>query len=355
MLLNYLGSKYSLLDFIETSIDTVVKQDNAVFCDLFAGTGVVGERFKQKGYSVIANDLQYYSYVINKQRIGNHKPLRFLKLKQEVPALAKTRLQNKGQVVCDYLNQQKSKKGFIYNNYSLGGTQGTENERQYFSDKTSMRCDAIRQKIEQWKKQKKITSQEYYFLLSSLLESVDQYANTASMYGAFLKQLKQKAQQEFILQPSNLTINDQQHKVFNKDINELVREIKGDIVYLDPPYNHRQYSANYHLLETIALYDNPNIKGKTGLREKESKSLYCSREKVKQAFEDLINNIQAKYIFLSYNNEGLMTLADIKTIMSKRGKYGVFTKTYKRYKADSNRHNKATQTKEYLHYVVVEG
>ena len=215
-----------------------------------------------------------------------------------------------------------------------------------------MRCDAIRQKIEVWHKKGQITKKEYYFLLCSLLESVDKYANTASVYGAFLKTFKRSALREFQIEPATLVINDKEHKVFNKDINQLVKEIKGDIVYLDPPYNHRQYSANYHMLETIALYDNPKLKGKTGMRLQENKSLYCSRTKVLKTFEDLIQNIKAKYIFLSYNNEGLMRLSDIRRIMSQRGEYGVFVQTYRRYKADTKRYNKTDKTKEYLHYVV---
>jgi len=352
MRLNYIGSKYSLLDFLEKSIDAVVQGENKVFCDLFAGTGAVGEHFKKKGYSIIANDSQYYSYVINKQRIENHKTPSFLNLRNIIPGLAETPKDERAMEVCNYLNKKRGLKGFIYNNYSLGGTLHKENERQYFSDETSMRCDAIRQTIEQWKKLNKINNNEYYFLISSLLESIDQYANTASVYGAFLKKLKEKARKKFVLQPSTLTINDQEHKVFNEDINKLVKKIRGDIVYLDPPYNHRQYSSNYHILETIALYDNPEIKGKTGLRKEETKSLYCSRTKVYETFDNLIQNIDAKYIFLSYNNEGLMSLSDIKRIMSKRGKYGIFTKTYKRYKADTKRYNKANSTKEYLHDVV---
>jgi adenine-specific DNA-methyltransferase len=109
------------------------------------------------------------------------------------------------------------------------------------------------------------------------------------------------------------------------------------------------------MLETIAKYDNPEIHGKTGLREYQSqKSLYCSRTQVKTAFKDLILKARAKYIFLSYNNEGLMTLDDIQEIMSLRGKYGNFTKEYNRFRADKveNRNHKADKTVEYLHYVI---
>ena len=295
MRLNYIGSKYSLLDFLGESVDAVVEGENKVFCDLFAGTGAVGEYFKSKGYSVIANDLQYYSYVINKQRIENHREPLFLGLRGTVPALAGMPKRNRRAAVCDYLNNRKGVKGFIYNNYSSGGTENGEIRRQYFSDDTSMRCDAIRQKIETWRRRGNITDSEYYFLLASLLESIDQYANTASVYGSFLKKLKEKAAKNFVLRPSVLNVNDNEHKVFNRDINELVREIRGDIVYLDPPYNHRQYSTNYHILETIARYDNPRINGKTGLREEEKKSLYCSRPKVCEVFDDLIGI----YVYLS--------------------------------------------------------
>ncbi|MCK4913438.1 MAG: DNA adenine methylase [Planctomycetes bacterium] len=154
---------------------------------------------------------------------------------------------------------------------------------------------------------------------------------------------------------SYLIINNQSHKVFNEDINKISAKVQGDILYLDPPYNHRQYATNYHLLETIAKYDNPIIHGKTGLREYQNqKSFYCSKTQVKKTFRDLILKAKVKYIFLSYNNEGLMTLDDIKEIMSSRGKYGYFTKDYHRFKADKseNREYKSNKTVEYLHYVV---
>jgi adenine-specific DNA-methyltransferase len=353
--MNYIGSKLSLLEFLEESIDKVVDKNCNTFCDLFAGTGIVGRYFKKKGYKVLANDIQYYSYVLNRHYIGNHRVLPFLKLEKEIPELKNIDTQKRKDFVCGYLSNLQGEKGFIYKNYCFGGTKNQEEPRLYFSDENGMRCDAIRQKIEVWKTEKIISDDEYYFLVASLLESVDKYANTASVYGAFLKKLKKSAQNSLILKPAELVLNDQEHEIFNEDINKISEKISGDILYLDPPYNQRQYATNYHMLETIAKYDNPKIHGKTGLREYQSqKSQYCSRTQAKKAFKDLILKAKVRYIFLSYNNEGLMTLDDIKEVMSLRGEYGYFTKDYNRFKADKdvNRDFSAEKTVEYLHYVV---
>lgn len=279
----------------------------------------------------------------------------FDSLVKEVPELKEAGSGKKKDFVCKYLPGLKGAKGFIYGNYCLGGTQDKEIQRQYFSDKNGMRCDAIRQKIEEWEKAELISDSEYYFLLTSLLESVDKHANTASVYGAFLKSLKKSALRDFELRPAELIINRQNHKVYHEDANKLIRnkKMQCDILYLDPPYNQRQYATNYHILETIAKYDDPEIHGKTGLRNYEKeKSLYCSRNGVKNAFKDLVLNAKARYIFLSYNNEGLMTPQDVKEIMSLRGKYSFDTMEYNRYKADKGREYKAKKTVEYLHSVV---
>ena len=144
-------------------------------------------------------------------------------------------------------------------------------------------------------------------------------------------------------------------EAYNEDINILAKKIHGDVLYLDPPYNARQYCSNYHVLETIARYDNPKLNGVTGLRDSSyQKSKFCSKRTVAETFEDLIKNAQFKYIFLSYNNEGLMSLDTIKEIMSRYGEYSFFTKEYRRFKADKdeNRNIAADYTTEYLHCLI---
>jgi len=128
--------------------------------------------------------------------------------------------------------------------------------------------------------------------------------------------------------------------VSKSDSNDLIKNIEGDILYLDPPYNERQYSANYHLLNTIALYDNFIPKGKTGLRVY-NRSNYCKKSVVAKELEELVKNAKFKYIFISYNNEELMSEDEVKSIIEKYGKYKLEIKEYQRFKAD--------KTFEYLH------
>ncbi len=190
----------------------------------------------------------------------------------------------------------------------------------------------------------------YYFLLASLLEKADAVANTASVYGAFLKHLKKSAQKNLVIKPALFEVNDNEHEVYNEDANVLIRRIEGDVLYLDPPYNAREYGANYHLLNTIARYDDFIPRGKTGLREY-GRSLYCKKREVGKVFDDLIRDAKFKYIFLSYNNEGLMSKEKVQTIMKKYGRYDLLTTEYQRFKADKteNRNHTAVGTTEYLH------
>ena len=167
--MNYIGSKQSLLDFLETTIEefTGYKEgDSFVFGDLFAGTGVVGQRYKEKGHSVISNDIQYYSYVLNKHYIEN------------IPELDDSLL--------EYFNNLNPVKGFIYNNYCEGSGSG----RNYFTNENGMKCDAVRIELERLYRAGEINDNLYFYYLASLINSIDKYANTASVYGAFLKYKK---------------------------------------------------------------------------------------------------------------------------------------------------------------------
>lgn len=329
--MNYIGSKYSLLPFISAAIHDIVGIDltDKVFCDIFAGTGIVGRTFKPKVNKVISNDLEYYSYVLNRNYIGNN-----------------TSLDSQDELISELNELAGVDNGFIFQNYCKGSGSG----RQYFSDENGKKIDAIRKKIEQWKSNGLISDHMYFFLLASLLESSDKLANTASVYGAFLKHLKRTAQRSLVLEPASFTVDDKDHEVYCQDANILIKKIQGDILYLDPPYNTRQYGANYHLLNTIAEYKSFSPKGKTGLRDYE-RSLYCSKRTVALSFESLIREAEFKYVFLSYNNEGLMSMNEIKSVMSRYGHYDVISQEYTRFRADKeeNRNYLTDTTTEYLH------
>lgn len=333
--MNYIGSKFTLSSFLEESIKETLKENNSkplsenIFCDLFTGTAAVSKIFKTQVKKIIANDKEYYSFVLAKNYIKNHKTI---KRKNEL---------------IEILNNLEKVKSKISFNYSTCGNE----KRQYFSESNAMKIDAIRSKIEEWKNEDFINEEEYFFLLASLLESADKVANTASVYGAYLKHIKKSAQKELILKPAEFDCGNTKSVIFNEDANNLITKIKGDILYLDPPYNSREYGANYHLLNTIALYDDFTPKGKTGLREYK-KSNWCKKDKVYKELENLIKNADFKFIFLSYNDEGLLSLNQIKEIFESQGKYSLKNKTYKRFKADNNRFNKKDETIEYLHILI---
>jgi len=351
--MNYIGSKKTILDFISESIHKVVGKQPLEFCDLFAGTGCVGAYFKKQGYKIISNDLQHYSYVINRHLIQNHLEIPFSRLFDIVPNLLSTPINKRRDIVCDYLTQIDGIEGFIYKNYSPASILYSEYERMYFTEENAKKCDAIRKKIEDWYQNSLIDENEYYFLVSSLINSSDKHANVLSVYGAFLKKFRSKALQPFKLTPMELIINDQEHKVYNMDSNELIEQIQSDILYLDPPYNNRHYATNYHLLETISKYDTPRIYGKTGLREySHQKSLYCYEEHAKKSLEELIIKSKSKYIFVSYSNEGIISAKDIKDMLENKGTYGVFEIQHTRYRTDAKRTYKANHTIESLHYCI---
>lgn len=292
--------------------------------------------------------------MINKNKIENHKVLKFERLIEVFPELAKIAPENRAKKVCEILEKTPQKKGFLFNNYCLGGTEKKEFARQYFSDENGQKGDAIRAQIQKWYDEKRITGGEFYFLLATLLENIDKVANTASVYGAFLKHLKKSAQKVFEMRPAEFFLNDQDHEVLNENIEDAIEKVEGDILYLDPPYNQRQYAPNYHILETIARGDAPKISGKTGLRNYENqKSDFCQKKKVLAAFENIIQKAKVKYIFLSYNNEGLMRPEEIEKVMSTRDEYGFFTQKYSRFRADTakNRNHTANSVVEYLHFV----
>ena len=313
--MRYIGSKTKLIDEIHDTISKNIKlNENSVFCDLFSGTGAVADSFKSQ-CKIIANDSLYACYCVTKAKIINSKSY-FKKLD------------------CDpfiYFNNVDTSNytnGFCYNNFAP-----TVSGRQYFSDENAKLIDFIRNKIDEWFNQKLISENEKDYLIGCLIESVSKVANVAGVYSAYLhiwdsRALKKMAFIDVEKLNSEPLVD---NTAYCEDASQLIYNLKGDVLYIDPPYTTTQYISQYHVLETIAKNDNPDIHGLGAHRDNGDQiSNWCKKGMVEQAFENLIKNANFKYIVMSYSDAGLMSKSFIEKVLKR---YAV-TGTYKLKKID---------------------
>lgn len=340
--MRYIGNKTNLLKNINQVIKDNCDGNERVFCDLFSGTSSVARFFKNR-YKIISNDILYFSYVLQRATITNNEIPDFEKIKN------KLNVEN----VLDYLeniniNRKKYKK-FIYDNYSPNDNC----ERMYLTPENAKRIDYIRTTIEKWKKENLIKENEYFYLLATLIEGVPFVSNITGTYGAYLKDWDKRSFKKFEMIRLNVVNNNEENECYREDANELIKKVSGDILYIDPPYNSRQYLPNYHLLETIARYDEPKINGKTGIRTyTEEKSNYCIKSKVYDELEELIKNAKFKHIIMSYNQEGLLKKEEIEQILKKYGEkdtYKLYQIPYKQY--ENKLTKKIEKHYEYIFYI----
>lgn len=303
----YLGNKYKLNQFIQTTISNVCG-DFESFADLFAGTGAVASMFQDR--HLIVNDILYSNYVCYQTWFGTENYSQ-LKIKRYIQKY----------------NRLTIKQGNYWSkNYS----------NTYFSRENCRKIGFIREDIEQNYLADNLNNREKCILITSLLYAMDKIANTCGHYDAYRR--NGELNKELILGMPLIKQNDNKNELYNTDINELVKFVSADVVYLDPPYNSRQYCDAYHLLENIARWEKPEVYGVAKKMDRTTlKSDYCTISATK-AFEDLIENIQAKYIVLSYNNmankgndrsNAKLTDEDILRILKSKGEVGVFSQSYK--------------------------
>lgn len=343
--MRYIGCKTLLLDNIKEVIDRHAPTAKSL-CDIFSGTSTVARYFK-KWYEIYSNDVLYFSYCLQMATIENPSMPKFELLKQSL------NIENP----VDYLNGIETiemeslpkKLRFCQNNYSpIGG-------RMYVTDANALRIDFCRNKVEEWNNAGILTKNEYFYLVACIVEGVPFVSNISGTYGAFHKEWDKRTSKKFELLKLDVINNGKQNKCYNEDGVNLLEKIKGDILYVDPPYNERQYLPNYHLLETVAKYDFPKLKGLTGQREygENQKSDFCSTKTAIKAFDCLIKNAKFKHIILSYNTDGIMSIEDIEKVMKKYGKPETFEITYinyRRYKSKSILRNN-NELKEMLIYI----
>jgi len=339
--MKYIGNKQRLLHFIDSVIESENLPQQGIFIDIFTGTTNVAQHYKKKGYRIISNDFMTYSYVFQQAYIKNNQFPKFNSLLQSKyfkinPVL----LDNKYEplrIVVDYLNKLCGKKGFIYRHYAPAG----EYKRKFFSNENAMRIDATREQLHKWKDEGLLNESEFYILLASLIDAADFVANISGTYGAYLKIWRSMALKPFTMIVPNLIESNLEHQVYKDDSNKIIDDLTGDILYIDPPYNSRQYAANFHILETLACWDKPKVYGKTGLRPyEEKKSVYSQKSKCEEFFAELIAKARANYILMSYNNEGIIPHDFIIKTLSKRGDVRVYTRDYRRFRTERDHENR---------------
>ncbi len=321
--MKYIGNKTRLLDFIDESLAKEGIVAKGTFIDIFGGTGSVGRFYKERGMRVISNDIMTYSYWAQYVLISINT----------MPTFERVAKGGIEEVLSILNNPNLTKEGYIFDNFAPGGRAG----RQYFSDQNARRIDAIRELIEEWKDSGLLSKDEYAILVYSLVDAADFVANIAGTYGAYLKIWRSMALKPICLKVPNIFNNNQENIVYQQDANSLIQSISGDILYLDPPYNTRQYAPNFHLLETLSVWDKQPLIGKSGLREyKDKKSRYCSKKEAYNALKELVANANASHIVLSYNDEGIISREEIYSILSTRGGVKEYIKNYRRFRTEKD-------------------
>lgn len=315
--MRYIWSKKKLLLEIEKLlIERGILKKNYTFFDAFSWTASVWNFFKNK-FKIISNDSLYFSYVVSHAKLNPiDKKFKNLKLDPFV----------------FFNNDDCNLKGFVFKNYSTWWS-----KRQYFSEENALKIDFIRTKIEEWYKAKKINKNEYYFLIACLLESIWKVSNVAGVYWSYLKHWDSRAlkKMNFIEIEDFDNNNVSENEIYNDLIENIIHNISWDILYLDPPYSKNQYSTQYHILETIALYDNPEIYWKTWHRDVVSQNSKFSKDgHIHIEFEKIIQKANFKYIILSYNSAWIMSKEYIESVFKRYAKewtYRLKTIDYKQY------------------------
>jgi adenine-specific DNA-methyltransferase len=352
--MRFIGSKRQLLPFIHDAVSERVKDKGSYAVgDVFSGTASVSRLFKQLGKRVTANDSLHFCYVLAKASLEINSEPQFERLLErgETGTRKDTKLfASAYDHVLAYLNDVPGKSGFIFREYSPGGSADTY-QRRYFSDANAQKIDAVRDQIEHWQESELINETEACLLISDLMRATNRVANIAGTYGCFMKHWDQRAYKPLTLERSSIVPTSQHQEVFCADAYDVVKDHWFDVLYLDPPYTWRHYGAYYHVLETIAVWDNPVVTGLTGLRPwEENRSRYCDRSNAVSALHDLVSVAQCEHLFLSYNSEGLITHKEIMEILSARGEAVCSEVSYRRYRSNNGGTAKK-RLKERLYYV----
>ena len=302
----YLGNKYRLIFFIKRVISEEIGEFNS-FCDIFAGTGSVGYSFNQKNNTIISNDLLLSNFTTLNTFLGI-KEVNYKLIKEKI----------------DFLNELNTEDENYFST-NFGGL--------YFSLENAKKIGKIREEIDRII----LNAEEKNILLTSLIYAIDKIANTVGHYDAYRKTEISIKTLKLLLPKIEYHLNEN-NIVIKQDANILINNIYSDILYIDPPYNSRQYNSSYHLLENLIKWEKPDVFGVAKKMEmKDTKSKYCTKE-AQTSFADLINLANCRYIVVSYNNtantmnkrsNALISDNFIIEILKAKGNVKIFERDYK--------------------------
>lgn len=353
-LIPYLGNKRKLLPLLGEAIARTEVGPGATFLDLFAGSGVVGRLAKSLGYRVVANDWEPFSYWLNRATIGLSRTPEFGRL-------------GGPDRVFERLNALPGLDGYLARHYCPedDAAPDPDRERLFFTRANGRRLDALREQIAGWEAGGLIDEDEKAYLLAPLLFTTSYVSNTSGVFKAFHRGWGGKTGtahyrilSRATIHPPILHDNGLPHEASQANAAAVARAVQADIVYLDPPYNQHQYGSNYHLLNTVALWDKPPVSPrhdparrgqKSAIRldwRTDRRSAYCARQTAPDALAGLLDRIDARHLIVSYSSDGLIPAEQLLSILSRHGRLAILTQPYKRYRVSSQRYSPRPHTQE---------
>ena len=359
--MRYIGNKTKLVPFL---LETLGDLDLSpgVACDPFAGTASVGRALKSAGWRVHSGDLLAASYAYQVARVELDRTPRY------PGALAggnRGRRHLSYRAVLRVLEALPPAPGFVTEHYTPAGEDGREHGRMYFTPENAAAIDAVRERIADWRAAELIDRAREQLLLATLIQAADRVANTTGVYASFVKSWQPNASRRIDLRPIRPTVPPTDSALgcsaFRGPAEALLGEAGTiDLLYLDPPYNERQYPGYYHLPELLAQgwHPAPELRGKTGLiPDDDLRSDWCRRGRCEAALRSLLDVADARHILLSYNDEGLLPRESIERAFREAGdpdSFRLFTRGYRRYRSDSDgpgRQYRGDAVRERVYYV----
>ena len=364
--MRYIGNKTRLLPFLMRTVERLELSPKTAH-DAFSGTAAVGRALKGAGWRVASSDLMTYSYVFQRAYVVAQRSPSFAALRAGDAELRRAlrspsfrrSIAGAGALgaISEYLARWiEPERGFIGTHFAPAGG------RMYFTQENADRIDVIRRQLYDWWSSGLIQDDAYYVLLAALIEGADRVANTAGVYAAYIKRWQANARRTLTLKPE-LPQRGPRGATAHRADAALVAESTGEVelLYIDPPYNARQYAGYYHVPEVIARgwFDGtPVLRGKTGLVAGEGQqSDWCSARKAGAALSALLGATGARHALVSYNSEGLLSERDLRDVLARaaiNGSVKRFSRGYRRYRSDSDRVGRVYQgdrVRELLYHV----